>query len=95
MPRPKKVSQTQLAHELGISQALVSLVLNGRKAGFIFNQHASGLAFWKGLEAEVERRFKPAAMHRVYKENTWAPAPKAEVEKLIGETDYVLVGLGA
>lgn len=33
MSRPKKVSQTQLAKELGISQALVSLVLNGRKAG--------------------------------------------------------------
>ncbi len=34
MPRPaKKVSQTQLARELGISQALVSLVLNGRRAG--------------------------------------------------------------
>jgi hypothetical protein len=69
--------------------------LSGRKAGFIFNQHASGLAFWKGLEEEVERRFKPASMHRVYKENTWAPAPKGEVDKLIGETDYVLVGLGA
>ena len=69
--------------------------LNGRKAGFIFNQPASGLAFWQGLEAEVEQRFKPASMHRVYKENTWAPAPKADVEKLIEETDYVLVGLGA
>ena len=56
---------------------------------------ASGLAFWQGLEAEVEQRFKPASMHRVYKENTWAPAPKADVEKLIEETDYVLVGLGA
>lgn len=33
MPPPKKVSQTQLAKELGISQALVSLVLNGRRAG--------------------------------------------------------------
>ena len=69
--------------------------LSGRKAGFIFNQHASGLAFWKGLEEEVERRFKPASMHRVYKENTWAPAPKRDVDQLIGETDYVLVGLGA
>ena len=68
--------------------------LSGRRAGFPF-QHASGLAFWKGLETEVERRFKPASMHRVYKENTWAPAPKGEVDKLIGETDYVLVGLGA
>lgn len=69
--------------------------LSGRKAGFIFNQHASGLAFWKALESEVERRFQPATMHRVYKENTWAPAPKSEVDKLIGEADYVLVGLGA
>ena len=33
MARSKKVSQTQLAHELGISQALVSLVLNGRRQG--------------------------------------------------------------
>jgi LacI family transcriptional regulator len=34
VPRPpKKVSQTQLAHELGLSQALVSLVLNGRRQG--------------------------------------------------------------
>ena len=69
--------------------------LSGCKAGFIFNQHASGLAFWKALEQEVERRYKPASMHRVYKENTWAPAAKAEVDKLAGETDYVLVGLGA
>ena len=33
MPRPKKISQTQLAQQLGISQALVSLALNGRSAG--------------------------------------------------------------
>lgn len=32
-PASKKVSQTQLANELGISQALVSLVLNGRRQG--------------------------------------------------------------
>jgi LacI family transcriptional regulator len=33
MPRPKKISQTQLAKQLGISQALVSLALNGRSTG--------------------------------------------------------------
>ena len=33
MPHAKKVSQIELAKELGISQALVSLVLNGRKTG--------------------------------------------------------------
>ncbi len=33
MAEPAKISQTQLARELGVSQALVSLVLNGRKQG--------------------------------------------------------------
>jgi LacI family transcriptional regulator len=33
VPRPKKISQTQLAQELGLSQAMVSLVLNGRRQG--------------------------------------------------------------
>jgi LacI family transcriptional regulator len=32
MPRPRTVSQAQLARELGVSQALVSLVLNGRRS---------------------------------------------------------------
>ena len=69
--------------------------LNGKKVGFIFNQHSSGLAFWKALENEVERKLQPSSAHRVYKENTWAPAPATEVERLERETDYVLVGLGA
>jgi LacI family transcriptional regulator len=33
MPRSENVSQTQLARELGLSQAMVSLVLNGRREG--------------------------------------------------------------
>ena len=33
MPRPRTISQAQLAREMGVSQALVSLVLNGRKNG--------------------------------------------------------------
>ena len=33
MPRSKKISQAQLARELGLSQAMVSLVLNGRRQG--------------------------------------------------------------
>jgi LacI family transcriptional regulator len=33
MARPRKVSQTQIARDLGVSQALVSLALNGRKTG--------------------------------------------------------------
>ncbi len=33
MPRSRTVSQTRIARDLGVSQALVSLALNGRKAG--------------------------------------------------------------
>ena len=70
-------------------------MLEGRKVGYIFNQHASGLAFWTTLEREVEKKYSTAALRRIYKENTWAPAPKSEVDQLARETDYALVGLGA
>lgn len=33
MPKLRRISQTQLARDLGVSQALVSLVLNGRQEG--------------------------------------------------------------
>lgn len=69
--------------------------LKGKRVGYIFNQHVSGLVFWKALEREIEAKFSPSAVHRVYKANTWAPAPKAEVDRMIRETDYVLVGVGA
>lgn len=69
--------------------------LKGKKVGYIFNQHASAGGFWKALEREVDRTLKPSAVHRVYKENTWAPAAKAKVDRLVLETDYALVGVGA
>ena len=69
--------------------------LTGKRIGFIFNQHTSALAFWKAFEQEVESRLAPAAMHRVYKTNTWAQAPKAELEQLVAETDFALIGVGA
>lgn len=69
--------------------------LEGKKVGYIFNQHASAGEFWKALEREVDRTLNPAAVHRVYKENTWAPAAGAKVDRLVRETDYALVGVGA
>ena len=69
--------------------------LAGKRAGCIFNQHVSALAFWRALEGELEATLNPATMHRVYKANTWAPAPKAEVERLIREIDYAIIGVGA
>lgn len=69
--------------------------LKGRRVGYIFNQHVSAIAFWKGLEQALETQLRPLSMHRIYKANTWAPAPKAEVEQLIKETDFAVVGVGA
>lgn len=76
------------------AQAVLGSV-EGRKAGFVFNGHASCHIFWKALEREVEQRFKPSAMSRVYKVNTWAPAPQADLSRVREEADYVLVGIGA
>lgn len=69
--------------------------LNGKRVGLIFNQHVSALSFWQALETEIDSTLKPTSMKRVYKTNTWAPAPRADALKLLEETDYALVGVGA
>ncbi len=57
MPRPKKISQTQLARELGISQALVSLALNGRKEGI------NAETYERVWAHAVKRGYRPKGMH--------------------------------
>jgi hypothetical protein len=69
--------------------------LRGRRVGYVFNQHNSVLTFWKTLEQEVEKSLAPPESHRVYKTNTWAPAAKADIDELVRNTDYALVGVGA
>lgn len=69
--------------------------LNGRRVGYVFNQHVSAQAFWKALEHEIEATLQPASALRVYKSNTWAPAPRADANRVLEEVDYVLVGVGA
>ncbi|MBI2862409.1 MAG: hypothetical protein HYX89_06295 [Chloroflexi bacterium] len=69
--------------------------LRGKVVGYVFNQHLTTVAFWSTLEQSVESKFKPSRTLRVYKPNLSAPAPKQEVERLIRETDYALVGVGA
>ena len=49
----------------------------------------------QALEEEIGRTLNPASMTRVYKTNTWAPAPRADALRLIEETDFALVGVGA
>lgn len=69
--------------------------LAGKRVGFIFNQHTSAQAFWKTFEQEVETSLTPSSVHRIHKDNTWAPAPKADMAKLLEATDYALIGVGA
>ena len=69
--------------------------LKGKRVGCIFNQHVSAIAFWQALESELGKTQQPASVLRVYKSNTWAPAPRADAERLLAETDYALVGVGA
>jgi hypothetical protein len=69
--------------------------LAGRRVGCVFNQHVSALAFWHAMEGEIERTLEPSAIVRVYKTNTWAPAPREDAKRVLEATDYVLVGVGA
>ena len=69
--------------------------LEGKRIGLIFNQHTSALAFWKAFEAEVETKLTPASVHRVYKTNTWAQAPQTDIDRVVKETDFALIGVGA
>ena len=69
--------------------------LKGKKVGYIFNQHKSAVTFWATLEKEIEKTYGWSDAHRVYKANTWASAPKAEIEELVENSDYALVGVGA
>ena len=69
--------------------------LAGKRVGCIFNQHVSAIPFWKAMEEEIGRTLNPASVMRVYKTNTWAPAPRVDANKLLADTDYALVGVGA
>ena len=60
--------------------------LVGKKIGCVFHQHVSALAFWKALEREIEKTLKPARVIRIHKSNTWAPAPRADANRLLQET---------
>jgi LacI family transcriptional regulator len=57
MAKPKKISQTQIARELGVSQALVSLVLNGRTAG------VNAETYQRIWDHALKRGYQPKGMH--------------------------------
>jgi hypothetical protein len=69
--------------------------LKGKKVAYVFNQHGAALAFWKAFEVELENEFHPTSTQPVYKESTWKPAPDDEIRRIVRETDYAVVGVGA
>jgi len=56
----KRISQTQIAKELGVSQSLVSLVLNGRREGI------SEDSYNKIWQAAVDNGYMPRGMQQVH-----------------------------
>ncbi|MDB5812547.1 MAG: hypothetical protein JWN94_4669 [Betaproteobacteria bacterium] len=81
--------------EVKVKPQRVLETLNGKRVGCIFNQHVSALSFWEGLEEEIGKTLNPSSVKRVYKTNTWAPAPREDALKLLEESDFALVGVGA
>ena len=81
------------AAETSSGQYLESL--KGKRVGYVFNQHSTALLFWKHLEQEVRERLAPSGEAKIYKDNTWRPAPQAEMDALLKKIDYALVGIGA
>ncbi|MBI4311641.1 MAG: hypothetical protein HY681_07650 [Chloroflexi bacterium] len=69
--------------------------LKGKAVGYVFNQHISALAFWRQLERVIEDRLEPRGVVKVYKSNTWAPAPASEISRIVSATDFAVVGVGA
>jgi len=69
-------------------------VLEGRRIGLLWSQHASSEKFWPVFERVAEARFRPTEVHRLYKQSTWNVATADEIEALARQVDYVLVGVG-
>lgn len=69
--------------------------LEGRRMGLLWSQHAATVNFWPVLEAVATARYRPAEVHRLYKESTWNAAPPEQIGAFAPTVDYVLVGVGA
>ncbi len=69
--------------------------LKGKAVGYVFNQHISSIVFWKHLEENVVSSLEPSQVLKVYKPSHTKPAAQDEIERVVRETDYSLVGVGA
>lgn len=55
-------------------------ILEGKKVGYVFNQHGSALAFWKAFEKQVEKELNPSAAST--KKAPGDPPPGARLNSL-------------
>ncbi len=81
------------AHAVTKRRTLSTLV--NKNVGFIWNQYVSTNRFWPELEKSIEAIYEPHAVQRIYKENTWSPAPRDKLDKTLAQSDYLVVGVGA
>ena len=69
--------------------------VRGRRLGFLFNGHVSSVAFWREVERLLREEYEPTQVTSVRKENTFAPAPRPQVEEVAAASDLAVVGVGA
>ena len=68
--------------------------LQGTRMGLLWSQHASSENFWPVFERIAQMTFHPASVLRLYKDSTWNVATADQIESLVNQTDFVLVGVG-
>lgn len=69
--------------------------LQGGRVGYVFNHHPAAEAVWQSLEINIGKLLSPRALTRIDKDNVAISVPRPDLERLAGEADYVLVGIGA
>jgi hypothetical protein len=69
--------------------------LEGGRIGYVFNHHPAAEAVWQSLESNIEKILRPASLARIDKDNVAVSVPRPDLERLVGQADYVLVGVGA
>lgn len=69
--------------------------LNNKNIGFVWNQYVSTKRFWPEFEKSVEALYQVSEVQRIYKENTWSPAPREKLLKLLEDVDCLIAGVGA
>ena len=94
------IDATEVAATIDLSSAMQKRIaitsLEIHEPKILIESTADGKTNLEKLLNNVEGKTQqPASVMRVYKSNTWAPAPRADAERLLAETDYALVGVGA